>query len=85
MRTIPFDMHASAFGEVVLEQLATKQDLLLLKQELSADIQELRAELRESEARTEARLKDLELRLTLRLGGMLAAAVAIIAALIKLL
>jgi hypothetical protein len=49
------------------EQLATKQDMALLRAELVA---------------MEQRIKD---QLTIRLGGMLAVAVAIIAALVKLL
>ncbi len=49
------------------EQLATKQDIALLRADMTA---------------MEQRIKD---QLTIRLGGMLAAAVAIIAALVKLL
>jgi hypothetical protein len=55
--------HARLLGE----QLATKQDIALLRAELVA---------------LEQRIKD---QLTIRFGGMLAAAVAIVAALIKLL
>jgi hypothetical protein len=55
--------HARLLGE----QLATKQDIALLRAELIA---------------MEQRIKD---QLTIRLGGMLAAAVAVIAALVKLL
>ena len=46
---------------------------------------ELRAELAELRAELKAAAKDLELRLTLRFGAMLAAAVALLAALQKLL
>ena len=53
----------SVFGE----QLATKEDVALLRADLVA---------------MEQRIKD---QLTIRLGGMLAAAVAIVAALVKLL
>jgi hypothetical protein len=55
--------HARMLGE----QLATKQDIALLRADLVA---------------LEQRIKD---QLTIRLGGMLAAAVAIIAAAVKLL
>ena len=57
------DEHARLPGE----QLATKQDMALLRADLVA---------------IEQRIKD---QLTIRLGGMLAAAVAVIAALVKLL
>lgn len=57
------DEHARLPGE----QLATKQDVALLRADLVA---------------MEQRIKD---QLTIRFGGMLAAAVAIIAALVKLL
>jgi hypothetical protein len=57
------DEHARMLGE----QLATKQDMALLRADLVA---------------IEQRIKD---QLTIRLGGMLAAAVAVIAALVKLL
>jgi len=57
------DEHARLLGE----QLATKQDVALLRSDLVV---------------LEQRIKD---QLTIRVGGMLAAAVAIIAALVKLL
>jgi len=62
---------AEAIAGIVEERLATKQDL------------------KELEIRLEARLREMELRLrhdlTLRLGAMLTAAVAIVAAIVKLL
>ena len=65
------EVHARVPAEVVIDRLATKEDLRALEERLLAHI--------------DGRLKDLELRLTLRFGIMLAAAVAIIAALNKLL
>lgn len=62
---------AKAVAAIVDEQLATKRDLEVLKVELTRDLREM-----------ELRLKH---DLTMRLGGMLAAAVAIVAALVKLL
>lgn len=62
---------AKAVAAIVDEQLATKRDLEELKVELTRDLREM-----------ELRLKH---DLTVRLGGMLAASVAIVAALIKLL
>ena len=95
--TIPFDTHAyvkklravgvpeaqaevqaEAIADLVNDQLATKLDI----QELKRDIEELKLS-------TKRDIQELELRLkhdlTLRFGGMLAAAVAVIAALVKLL
>jgi len=59
---------------LVGEQVATKQDIALLR----SDIELLRADM----TAMEQRIKD---QLTIRLGVMLAAAVAVIAALVKLL
>jgi hypothetical protein len=56
------------------EQVATKQDVALLR----SDLEMLRADL----TAMEQRIKD---QLTIRLGAMLAAAIAIVAALVKLL
>jgi len=63
-----------AIAAVVTEQLATKADIAELRRELGAEIESVRREIKES-----------EYRLTIRLGGMLAAAIAIVAALVKLL
>jgi hypothetical protein len=57
------DEHARLLGE----QLATKQDVVLLRADLAA---------------MEQRIKD---QLTIRLGGMMAGAIAIVVALVKLL
>ena len=65
------EVHAQVLSEAVIERLATKDDLQLLKQEF-------RSEFRSG-------LKDLELRVTLRFGAMQVASTAIIVALIKLL
>jgi hypothetical protein len=84
------EVHAEALGELVIERLATREDIAALKDELRALEERLEARIGTLEARigtlvTKEELKDLELRLTLRFGAMLAAAVAVIAALVKLL
>jgi hypothetical protein len=90
------EVHARVLADSVFTTLATKEDIAALKVDLAAlegrlDVRfkdlEQRVDLRfkEQEARFDARLKDLELRLTLRVGGMLAASVAAMAALVKLL
>jgi len=87
---------AEAIAAVVTDQLATKADLQELRRELGGDINELRRHLdagleagrRDLETQIEAvrrEIKESEYRVTIRLGGMLAAAIAIVAALVKLL
>lgn len=72
---------AEALAEVFesgTQELVTKADLkadlLATRTDLKADISQLRAEMRE-----------MELRMTIKLGGMIAASVAVTAALVKLL
>ncbi|HUJ77001.1 MAG TPA: hypothetical protein VL359_19200 [bacterium] len=72
------EVQAEALGDLALTHLATKQDLSDLEQRMDTRF-------KEAALQTDARLKELELRLTLRLGAMPAAAVAIVVALIKLL
>src|SRR6266702_3206109 len=77
---------ADALAEVIAEQVATKQDVKDLGTELRAEIAELRNEMRteiaalRTEMRTEftairaemaAGFRDVEQRITIRLGGML--------------
>ncbi|MDD3581613.1 MAG: hypothetical protein PHW74_11395 [Desulfobacca sp.] len=91
---------ATAVAEIIESRLATKEDIALLQRDIEQlradvkrDIEELRAELKrdmkELELRLEEKISMTELRLkhdlTLRLGIMMTAAVAIVAALVKLL
>ena len=73
------EVHARMLGEVVVERLATKDDIGRVRDEIDRLREELRL------YATKADLKDVELRLTVRFGGMLAAAVAVLAVLQKLL
>ncbi|MGQ9919802.1 MAG: hypothetical protein ACUVRZ_00565 [Desulfobacca sp.] len=73
---------AFAEAEVVESRLATKEDLARLQHDLEEKIARLQHDLEERITLTELRLKH---DLTLRLGGMLAAAVAIVAGLVRLL
>ena len=63
--------HADAMREVIEDRLATKRDLADLRNELNGDMRELEAR--------------LTVNLTNRFGVMLAAAVAVLAVLIKIL
>ncbi len=65
------EVQAETFAEIIDERLATKQDLKELENNLSRDMKELELHLKHD--------------LTLRMGGMLAASIAIVAALVKLL
>jgi len=80
---------ARAVSGIVEEQLATKRDLKELELALRRDIKELetslKRDMKELENSLRQDMKDMEYRLTIRLGGMLAAAVVIVAALVKLL
>lgn len=75
------EVHARLLGEIVIERLATKDDLVLLRQATKDDLELLRRELH---ADFRGDLGALELRLTLPFGAMLAAAVAVTVALVKL-
>ncbi len=72
------EVHAESVAELIDERIATKQDLKELEITLKRDVKELEAILKRD-------VKEMELRLTIRLGAMMAASIAIIAALVKLL
>ena len=67
-------VQANAMREVIEERLATKTDLIQLEERLRNEIRKMESE-----------MQKLELRMTLKLGAMLAASVAIVATLVKLL
>ena len=86
------EVQAEALTEVVLAKLATKDDLALMEQRIlqrfagmDTRFAEMDTRFALMEQRLETRLKDLELRLTVRTGAMLAAGIAIVAVLVKLL
>jgi hypothetical protein len=70
------DAHAEAAREFIMTELVTKQDLDIRLHGVEAAMQTM-------ELRLENRIDSLELRLMVRLGGILAVAVAILAAIIK--
>ena len=67
-------VQANAMREVIEERLATQADLIQLEERLRNEIRKMESE-----------MQKLELRMTLKLGAMLAASVAIVATLVKLL
>ena len=70
------EAHAEAARDFIMTELVTRQDL-------DIRLRVLEAEVKNVELRLENRIDSLELRLMVRLGGMLAMAVAILAAIIK--
>jgi hypothetical protein len=70
------EAHAEAAREFIMTELVTKQDLDIRLRGVEAAMQNM-------ELRLENRIDSLELRLMVRLGGLLAIAVAILAAIIK--
>ena len=68
------EVQAEAFAEIIEERLAAKQDIVSVQR----DIKELEVSLKRD-------MKELEMRLTIRLGIIMAASIAVVAALVKLL
>src|ERR1043166_4202516 len=92
------EVHAEAARDFIMAELATKSDLLAVKQELQTEIRtsiadvridlgDLRTsigELRNNIAGLDTRIDTQTLRLTVRLGAMLAVAIAALATIMKL-
>jgi hypothetical protein len=74
------EAHAEAARQFIMAELVTKQDLLLVRQ----DMQMVRQDLQNAVTHFDAKLDNLSLRLTLRLGVLLATGVGALAALVKL-
>jgi hypothetical protein len=71
------EAHAEAAREFIMAELATKTDLQATKTDLQAALTAL-------EGRLDAKIENLSLRLTVRLGAMLAVAVGALATMLKL-
>ncbi len=93
------EAHADAFAAFAADELATKRDLLEVEARLRSEIRELDirlnarmdqqdlslgARMDQLEARLNARMDQLEGPITIRLGGMLAAAIGLVAVLVQL-
>ena len=81
------EAHAEAAREFVMGELVTKADLLAIKGDVLAvkgDLLAVKADLQATKADLRAAIDTLSLRLTLRLGVMLAAGLVTLAAIIKL-
>ena len=76
---------AAAIADTFREDLATQRNVKESEAALRADMQALRAELQAFRAEWKADLRDLEHRMTIRLVTMLAAAIVLVGAMVKLL
>ncbi len=77
----------ATFAEGIGENLATKEDVAALRSEMATkeDVAILRSEMEVLREVLRGEMRELEQRMTIRLGAMIAAAVGIIVALDKLL
>jgi hypothetical protein len=73
------EAHAEAAREFIMIELVTKQDLQVGMEPLRAAINALEARIDSVEARLEAKIDTQTLRLTVRLGGIVAAGIGILA------
>ncbi len=85
------EVHAEAARDFIMTELVTKTDLetaeTILRQEMALGFQRVDARFQQVDARfqqLEVAIDNLTLRMTVRLGGMIAVAVAILAAINKL-
>ena len=80
-------VHAKVFNTLVEEQLATKQDIADVKQDIAAFKQDVVvgfAAVGTKIAKLESDIQSLTAKITVRFGGLLVAAVMVLATIIKL-
>ena len=78
------EAHAEAAREFIMAELVTRYDLEIARRELETRIDNRMSSVDNRITELDHRITNLELRLTIRLGGMIALSVAILAAIIKL-
>ena len=78
------EVQAEAIAEIIEDRLSTKQDLKELEVALKQDLKELEVALKYDILDLKRDMKEMEQRIIIKLGAMMAASIAIIAALIKL-
>ena len=78
------EAHAEAAREFVMAELVTKTDLQAIKTDLQVVKTDLQASLTALEGRLDGKIENLSLRLTVRLGAMLAVAIGALATMLKL-
>jgi len=78
------EAHAEVARQLIMAELVTRYDLDMVRRELETKIDAVRHELDALRRDLEGKIDTLSLRLTVRMGVMLAAGVAALAAIIKL-
>jgi hypothetical protein len=84
---VPLDQaeaHAEAARQFIMAELATRYDLGVLRNDLDTVRRELETKIDAVRRELEAKIDTLSMRLTIRMGVMIAAGVAALAAIIKL-
>ncbi|HYS49658.1 MAG TPA: hypothetical protein VEM36_12880 [Xanthobacteraceae bacterium] len=71
------EAHAEAARDFIMAELVTKPDLLAVKADLQSSLASL-------EARFDAKIENLSLQLTVRLGAMIVVAIGALATILKL-
>jgi len=71
------EVQAEALKEVIEDNLATKTDLVSMREKIEVQIKEL-------ETKLETKIKELEYKLIIKMGIMLVAVVSLLTAIIKL-
>ena len=90
------EVQAEALRAIIDEKLATKVDIAELKRDIESTKAELKRDIESTKAQLQADmsqlridtardLRELEMRMLIRLGGMMAASIAVVAALVRLL
>ena len=77
------EAHAEAARDFIMTELVTKSDLLVTNTAFQREMSSLRQEMDARFRQVEAAIENQTLRMTVRLGGMVAVAVAILAAINK--
>ena len=78
------EVHAETMVEIISNNLATKQDLEPIKSELKRDILATNQNLDLVKNELKQNLKELELRMTIKLGGLMVCGLSILVILMKL-
>ena len=73
------------FAEILDNNLATKQDIELIHKDMKELEGSLQRDMKELEGSLQRDMKELEMRMIIRLGSIMTAGIAIVAALVKLL
>ena len=79
------EAHAELARDMILADVATKADLFAVEAALKSEIAGVKTELGTMKKEFEGSLRELELRMTVKLGAIIAAAAAAVAALQKFL